>query len=100
MSDDFSFAPPPFDADAALQRCQRELRDAGLTARADQFERKGVAIARLRVEAGKLHASRVKRPSRKSPEWQPSLLLGSSAQVRDFVAELKARLAQWTDRDD
>ena len=57
-------------------------------------------IARLHVEAGKLHASRVKRPSRNSPEWQASQLLGSSAQVRDFIAEVKARLAQWTDRDD
>ncbi len=100
MSDDSSFGPPPFDADAALQRCKRELRDAGLTERAGLFERKGVAIVRLRVEAGKLHASRVKRPSRNSPEWLPPAALGNSAQARDFIADLKIRLAQWTDRDD
>ncbi len=100
MSDEFGFAPPPFDADAALQRCQRALRDAGLSERGGQFERRGMVIARLSLQAGKLNACRVKRPSRNSPQWQPGLVLSSSAQVRDFLTDIQVRLAQWTDRDD
>jgi hypothetical protein len=41
----------------------------------------------------------VKRPSRTSPEWQVRTLK-SGADVRDYVAELKKKLATWSDRDD
>jgi len=98
MSDDF-FAPPAFDPDEALQRLKRELRALGLTERAGQFERRGIAIARAAVADQALAAARVKRPSRSSPEWQPRVLK-SGADLRDFVADLKRRLAGWGDRDE
>ena len=99
MSDDFSFAAPSFKPAEALQRLRRELGDLGLVERAGRFERRGTPIARAVVDAGALRAARVKRPSRTSPEWQDRLLQ-SSADMRDFVADLKKQLAQWSDRDD
>lgn len=98
MSEDF-FAPPPFKPDEALQRLRRELRELGLAEREGRFERRGVAIARAAVDGGGIAAARVKRPSRNSPEWQPKAIR-SGADLRDFVADLKQRLAQWSDRDD
>jgi hypothetical protein len=97
MSD--GFAPPPFKADEALQRLQRELRDLGLTEREGRFERRGQVIARAASDGSALKAAAVKRPGR-SPEWEPERLLRSSADVRDFVAALKTNLARWTDAAD
>ncbi len=97
MSDDF-FAPPPFKPDEALQRARRELRELGLIEREGRFERRGLAIAKLAIDGAALKASMVKRPGR-SPEWTDKVL-PDSASVRDFVADLKRKLASWTDRDE
>jgi hypothetical protein len=96
---DDGFAPPPFKPDEALQRLKRELRELGLAEREGVFERRGMAIARMRVDGAMLAAAIVKRPSRASPQWQ-ARTLASSAAVRDFGAELKKALLQWGDRDD
>ncbi len=97
--DDFGFAVPAFKPDEALQRAKRELREMGLTERSGQFERAGVAIAKLVVDGATLTASTVKRPSRNSPEWTHKTL-SSSAMLRDWTAELKKKLAGWSDRDE
>ena len=97
--DDFGFALPAFKPDEALQRARRELRDLGLTEREGRFERRGTAIAKLAVDGATLKAAIVKRPSRNSPEWTEKTLRDSAA-VRDFVADLKTKLASWSDRDD
>lgn len=97
--DDFGFALPAFKSDEALQRARRDLREMGLSERAGTFERAGVAIARLVVEGGALKASVVKRPSRSSPEWTHKTL-SNSAMLRDWTAELKKKLAGWSDRDE
>jgi hypothetical protein len=105
MSDDLGFAIPPFDPGEALQKLKRELRALGLTERqgaSEQervFERRSSAIARARIDNGAIAAARVRKPSRSSPEWQTKALR-SSADVRDFVNDLKKQLAQWSDRDD
>ncbi len=100
MSDDaWGFAPPPFQAEEALQRLRRDLRDLGLTERAGVFERRGVAIVRASVSQGQIDAAVVRQPSRNSPEWQ-ARTLKNSAEVRDFTQHLKKQLAQWSDRDD
>jgi hypothetical protein len=98
-SDDF-FAPPPFRPEAALQNLARELRAAGLTAREGRFERRGVALVRaaLSEDGQAIRAAVVKQPAR-SPEWQERSL-HDAAQVRDFIAEVKKKLAAWSDRDD
>ncbi|MET0335113.1 MAG: hypothetical protein ABW190_12635 [Rhizobacter sp.] len=100
MSDDnWGFAPLPFKADEALARLRRDLREAGLTERGGLFERRGVAIARITLDGAQLTAETVKRPSRNAPEWQTKLLK-NSAEVRDYTAELKKKLAGWSDSDD
>ena len=98
MSDDF-FAPPPFKPDDALAGLKRGLRELGLSERASVFERRGVAIAKAAADGLTISAAVVKKPSRSSPEWQAKTLK-SSADVRDFVADLKRKLAGWSDRDD
>ena len=93
------FAPPPFKPDEALQRLRRELRELGLAERDGVFERRGLAIARVRIDGDQLAAAIVKRPSRASPQWQ-ARALGSSAALRDFTGELKKALQSWGDRDE
>jgi hypothetical protein len=99
VSEDFGFAPPPFKPDDALAGLKRSLRELGLSERAGVFERRGVAIATAAVADGAIGAAVVKKPSRNSPEWQPRTLK-SAADARDFVADLKRKLAGWSDRDD
>ena len=62
-------------------------------------ERRGIAMARAVIDGMTIRAARVKRPARNSPEWVERVLR-SSADARDFVADLKKQLAQWSDRDD
>ena len=95
----WGFAPPPFDAQEALQRLRRELREMGLAEREGIFERRGVRMARLELEGHRLNARIVKRPSRSSPEWI-ARTLESGADVRNFASDLKKKLAQWSDTDD
>jgi hypothetical protein len=99
MSDDWGFAPPPFKPEEALQRLKRDLRDAGLTEREGRFERRGASIAKAAIDGAVIQAAVVRRPSRSSPEWQAKTLK-TSAEVRDFVADLKKKLATWSDSDD
>ena len=97
--EDFGFALPAFKPEEALLRAKRELREMGLSERAGQFERAGLAIAKLVVDGAALKASVVRRPSRSSPEWTHKTL-SSSAMLRDWMAELKRKLAGWSDRDE
>ena len=99
MSPDEFFAAPPFKPDEALQRLRRDLRELGLAERAGVFERRGSAIAKAALDGTAIAAAVVRKPTRGSPEWQPRTLR-TGADVRDFVADLKKRLAAWSDRDD
>ena len=99
MSGNFDFLPPQFKPYEALQALERDLRAMGLIERESRFERRGRLIARAAVDDAVIKAARVKRPARSSPEWLDKVLR-SSADVRDFVADLKKQLAQWSDRDD
>lgn len=99
MPEGFGFAPPPFDAAAALLRMKRELRDLGLEERGGVFQRRGSAIARVAIDGAVLRAALVRRPARGSPEWAEREI-ASHAAAREFTAECKRRLAQWNDRDD
>ncbi len=99
IDDTPGFALPAFKPEESLQKLKRDLRDLGLVEREGRFERRGSTIARAAVDGATLRAARVKRPSRTSPEWVEKVLR-SSADVRDFVADLKKQLAQWSDRDD
>jgi hypothetical protein len=98
-SEEWGFAPPPFKPEEALQRLKRELREAGLTEREGRFERRGMSIAKAVVDGSVIQAAIVRRPSRSSPEWQTKTL-ATAAQQRDFVADLKKKLATWSDSDE
>ncbi|MEK0416600.1 MAG: hypothetical protein RI949_606, partial [Pseudomonadota bacterium] len=41
--DAWGFAPPPFNAEQALQRLKRDLRELGLAEREGVFEKRGLA---------------------------------------------------------
>jgi len=97
--DNWGFAAPPFKPDEALARLKRDLRELGLAEREGRFERGGLPLARAVVDGAQIRAARVKRPSRSSPEWQERTLR-SSADMRDFVADLKRQLAHWSDHDE
>lgn len=97
--EEWGFAAPPFKPDEALAGLKRTLRELGLTEREGRFERAGTAIARLAVEGATIAAAVVKEPSRNSPEWTQRALK-SGAEVRDFAADLKRKLAAWSDRDE
>ncbi len=99
MADDPEFAAAPFQPDEALQRLKRDLRALGLAERDGRFERRGLALARVVVQGATLCAARVRQPRRTGPEWIERLLR-NSADVRDFVADLKKHLPLWSDRDD
>jgi hypothetical protein len=101
MSDPAGFGAAPFDVQQTLTKLKRELRDLGLNEREGLFDRRGLAIARLRsIDAASIEASVVKRPQRAAATWQPPRTIRSSADARDFVAALRRSLAQWGDRDD
>ena len=98
MSEDFGFAAPPFDAEAGLARLQRELRQLGLSEREGAFQRRDLAWARASLEDGVLGAALARQPARR-PDWQPRQIR-NNAELRDFVAALKRRLAESRDKDD
>ncbi|MEK0416764.1 MAG: hypothetical protein RI949_770 [Pseudomonadota bacterium] len=97
--DAWGFAPPPFNADQALQRLKRDLRELGLAEREGVFEKRGLAVARLQLQDNTLQAAVVDKPQRTGPRWQTQTLRDGAA-VRDFTAALKRKLAQWSDSDD
>lgn len=92
--DDF-FAPPPFDADAALHKVRRQLRELNLTEREGRFEARGMAWARARVEDGALRLDAVRVPAR-SPEWQTTTVR-DHGQLRAWLERLARRLADAKD---
>lgn len=95
MDDDF-FAPPPFNAAEALALLKRSLRELRpLQERGNAFELQGQPVIELAQDGDRLQAGLVRRPAR-SPEWERRPL-ASAADVRDFTAEVKRRLAHWSD---
>jgi hypothetical protein len=95
----WGFAPPPFNAEQALQRLQRDLRDLGLVERAGVYEKRGLAVARAKVQGGALEVACVDKPLRTGPRWNIKTLTHSAA-VRDWTVTLKRQLAHWSDTDD
>jgi hypothetical protein len=97
MSDDF-FALPPFKPVEALERLQRDLRALGLTQRGTLYERRGQAWVQAEVIESVLRVA-LARGAARNPVWQRRELK-DSAQVRDFVTEVKRLLASQAERDE
>lgn len=97
-SGDFGgFAPPPFDAAAALVTLKRSLRDLGLAERGPGFELRGKRVVELAAEDGAIRA-RVARRLMLTPEWDTQVLR-ASPDLRKLLDEVKKRLARW-DREE
>ena len=96
-TDDFGFAPPPYNTEQALLQLQRALRDCKLSARGDAFELKGKTVIELERGASEI-AARLARRLVTTPEWD-RYTLKSAADQRKLIDEVKKRLARWTDED-
>jgi len=95
--EDIGFAPPPFDAAAALLQLRRQLRDLKLDERGGQFLLKGRPVAELKAGAGAIEARLVKRPAI-APEWAAHPLK-SAADVRRFTDTVRLQLGRWSNDD-
>jgi hypothetical protein len=97
MSDDFGFAPPPFNAEQALLQLQRAMRDLKLSARGVTFELRGKAVIDLQRQ-GDAIAVRLARRLVLTPEWD-LFTVKSAPDQRKLLDEVKKRLARWGDED-
>lgn len=95
---DFGFAPPPFNAEHALAAMKRALRDAKLAERGPGFELRGKRVAELVVNDGAIDA-RLARRLALSPDWDRRTLK-NAAEQRQWLDELKKRLARWEAGED
>jgi hypothetical protein len=92
------FAPPPFNAEHALAQMKRALRDAKLAERGPGFELRGKRVAELVVNGAAIEA-RVARRLAMTPEWDRRKLK-NAAEQRQWLDELKKRLARWESGED
>ena len=93
MSDDFGFAPPPFQPEAALIGLRRSLRELGLAERGAGFELRGKRVLELAADGSTIRA-RIARRLMLTPEWDATTIAGA-ADTRKLVDEVKKRLARW-----
>lgn len=101
MSDDtetWGFAPPPFNAEAALVQLKRSLRDLGLTERTGAFELKGRQALAFEVADGAITLRLARRLTVRTPDWD-AVAVRSGADQRKALDEVKRRLARWQDED-
>jgi hypothetical protein len=96
--DDFGFAPPPFNAEHALAQMKRALRDHKLAERGPGFELRGKRVAELVMADGAIDA-RLARRLALTPEWDRRTLK-NAAEQRQWLDELKKRLARWESGED
>jgi hypothetical protein len=97
MSDDtWDIAPPPFDADAALQTMKRFARDQRVLAERSEGWMLGAdAVLKLAVDGASVAVQLAKRPAR-TPEWD-RFTLASATDLRKVQDEIKRRLTRWKD---
>lgn len=93
MSDDFGFAPPPFNAEQSLLQLKRSLRDLKLAERGNGFEIRGKPVAEFEAD-GALIRARLARRLMMTPEWD-CFEIKSAPEQRKCVDELKKRLERW-----
>ena len=97
MSDDtWDIAPPPFNADAALQTMKRFARDQRVLAERGEGWMLGAdVVLKLAVDGAAVKVQLARRPAR-TPEWD-SFMLKSATELRKLQDEIKRRLTRWKD---
>lgn len=97
MSDDsWDIAPPPFNADSALQTMKRFARDQRVLAERSEGWMLGAdVVMKLAVDGASVKVQLAKRPAR-TPEWD-TFTLKSATDSRKLQDEIKRRLTRWKD---
>jgi hypothetical protein len=97
MSDDsWDIAPPPFNADAALQTMKRFARDQRvLVERSEGWMLGADVVLKMAVDGACVKVQLARRPAR-TPEWD-AFLLKSATELRKLQDEIKRRLTRWKD---
>lgn len=93
----WGFATPPFRPTDAREQIRRAMRDLRLSERTGGFERSGRRIAELEVGEATLSVRLARKPAI-TPEWDRATL-STSAQVRQWIDEVRRRLQRWDDDD-
>ncbi len=97
MSDDsWDIAPPPFNADSALQTLKRWLRDQRVLAERSEGWLMGAdLVMKMALDGATVKVQLAKRPAR-TPEWD-SFTLKAATDSRKLQDEIKRRLTRWKD---
>ncbi|WP_343626122.1 hypothetical protein [Roseateles puraquae] len=97
MSDDtWDMAPPPFNADTALQTMKRFVRDQRvLTERGEGWMLGADLVLKLAADGAVVQVQLARRPAR-TPEWD-RFTLASATDLRRVQDEIKRRLTRWKD---
>jgi len=96
MDDSWDIAPPPFNADSALQTMKRFARDQRVLAERSEGWMLGAdVVLKLAVDGATVKVQLAKRPAR-APEWD-SFTLKSATELRKVQDEIKHRLTRWKD---
>ena len=97
MSDDaWEMAPPPFNADSALQTMKRFARyQRVLAERGEGWMLGADLVIKFAVDGATVKVQLAKRPAR-TPEWD-TFTLKSATELRKLQDEIKRRLTRWKD---
>lgn len=97
MSDDtWDMAPPPFNAEAALQTMKRFVRDQRVLAERGEGWMLGAdLVLKLAADGAAVQVQLARRPAR-APEWD-RFTLASATDLRRVQDEIKRRLTRWKD---
>ena len=99
MSDDsWEMAPPPFNAESALQTMKRFARDQRVLAeRGDSWMLGADFVLKLSADGPTVKVQLAKRPAR-TPEWD-MITLKSATELRKLQDEIKRRLTRWKEEE-
>ncbi|HEY1128025.1 MAG TPA: hypothetical protein VGF12_01355 [Roseateles sp.] len=99
MSDEsWDIAPPPFNAESALQTMKRFARDQRVLAERSEGWLLGAdLVMKMRLDGAMVMVQLAKRPAR-TPEWD-TFMLKSATDSRKVQDEIKRRLVRWKDEE-
>lgn len=97
MSEDtWDIAPPPFNAESALQTMRRFARDQRVLAERSEGWLLGAdVVLKMAVDGAAVQVQIARRPAR-TPEWD-GFTLKSATELRKLQDEIKRRLTRWKD---